>query len=107
MTEIGSELFPWLPVRWIGSIKYDTRGKLPRLNVPVLIMHSRSDGLIGFHHAERNFAAANEPKMFLEIEGEHNDPVLDAKTFVPGVEKFWGIVAAREPKPAKRVSGNA
>lgn len=92
MTEIGAEVFPWLPVRWLSTIKYDTRTKLPRLKIPVLIIHSRTDGLIGFHHAEKNFEAANEPKMFLEIEGEHNDPVLDARTFVPGVEKFWQLV---------------
>jgi fermentation-respiration switch protein FrsA (DUF1100 family) len=96
MTEIGAELFPWLPVRWLSSIRYDTCAKLPRVRVPVLVMHSRTDGLIGFHHAEKNFSAANEPKMFLEIEGDHNDPVLDARTFVPGVEKFWALIAEHE-----------
>ena len=67
ITDVGSELFPWLPVRWIASIKYDTRGKLPAIKVPILLMHSRADGLIGFHHAEQNFAAANDPKLFWEI----------------------------------------
>jgi hypothetical protein len=33
--------------------------------------------LIPFSHAERNFAAANEPKSLLEIAGEHIN-VLDA-----------------------------
>jgi fermentation-respiration switch protein FrsA (DUF1100 family) len=88
MTEIGAELFPWLPVRLIGSIKYDTCAKLPRLKVPVLVMHSRGDGLIAFHHAEKNFAAANEPKTFLELQGDHNDIVLD-HTFTSGLERFW------------------
>ena len=93
MTEIGAELFPWLPVRWIGSIKYDTRAKLPRLKIPVLIMHSRTDGLIGFHHAEKNFAAANEPKLFVELQGNHNEPVLD-REFREAVERFWGMIKA-------------
>src|SRR5437867_4259452 len=52
ITEFGAELFPWLPVRWIGTIKYDTCAKLPRVKIPVLVMHSRGDGLIAFHHAE-------------------------------------------------------
>ena len=56
--DLGAELFPWLPVRWLGSIQYDTISKLARLNKPVLIVHSREDTLIRFHHAERNFAAA-------------------------------------------------
>src|SRR5437899_1539482 len=50
ITDIGSEFFPWLPVRRLGTIRYDTFGKLPLIKVPVLVMHSRMDGLIGFHH---------------------------------------------------------
>lgn len=70
---VGAELFPWLPVRRLCTIQYDTLSKLPRLKVPVLILHSRSDTIIGYHHAERNFASANEPKVFCEIQGDHND----------------------------------
>jgi fermentation-respiration switch protein FrsA (DUF1100 family) len=69
--EIGSELFPWLPVRWLHRIRYDTVSKLPRIRVPVLILHSRQDNLISFRHAERNFAAANSPKSLVEIAGSH------------------------------------
>jgi len=71
--DIGAELFPWLPVRRMHSIHYDTVGKLSRIRVPVLIAHSRADSLIGFHHAERNFKAANAPKYLLEIAGSHTD----------------------------------
>lgn len=87
--DIGAELFPWLPVRWIHSIHYDTVGKLPRINVPVLIAHSRKDGLIGFHHAARNFQAANEPKQLLEIAGGHID-VLEAgrDEYLAGLDRF-------------------
>jgi len=70
--DVGAELFPWLPVRLISSIKYDTIHKLPGLKVPVLILHSRQDELIQYRHAERNFAAAHEPKYFCEIHGDHN-----------------------------------
>jgi hypothetical protein len=43
------------------------------MNVPVLVLHSREDALVRFTHAERNFAAANEPKWLREIAGDHND----------------------------------
>jgi fermentation-respiration switch protein FrsA (DUF1100 family) len=85
---LGSELFPWLPVRWLGTIKYDTLSKLPRVTVPVLVMHSRRDSLIGFQHAERNFAAAREPKLFAELRGDHNDPVWEEPAYVAAVGKF-------------------
>src|SRR5215468_6570765 len=92
--DIGAELFPWLPVRLMSSIKYETCKKLPRLRIPVLVMHSRVDGLIGFHHAQRNFALANEPKLFWEINGNHNDPVSDSKHFTEGINKFLQMVEA-------------
>src|SRR5688500_2852604 len=70
--DVGSDLFPFLPVRLMGSIRYETVKKLPRIKVPVLVMHSRGDDFIRFCHAERNYAAANEPKVFWEIHGSHN-----------------------------------
>ena len=68
IAEIGADLYPWLPVRWLHHIHYDTLSKLPRIRAPILILHSRGDRLISFRHAERNFAAANAPKALIEIE---------------------------------------
>jgi len=88
--DIGSELFPWLPVRRIIRIKYDTVHKLPRLKLPVLVAHSRTDDLIGFHHAEENFQAANEPKMFWELRGDHTSTIEDGREqYLAGLEKFF------------------
>jgi fermentation-respiration switch protein FrsA (DUF1100 family) len=57
-----------------------------------MIMHGRQDELIGFHHSERNFAAANEPKCFWEIKGEHNDPLADRPQFLQGLEAFLKVI---------------
>jgi len=88
MPEIGAELFPWLPVRLISTIKYDTRAKLPRIRVPALVMHSKTDDLARFHHAEKNFAAANEPKFFCALRGVHNEAVWTQPEFREAIEKF-------------------
>ncbi len=95
--EVGAELFPWLPVRWLSTIRYDTRSKLPRLHVSVLVMHSPADGLVRFHHAKDNFAVANEPKLFWELKGDHNNPLADPERFIAGVEKFLGMIEAHRP----------
>ncbi len=92
--DIGAELFPWLPVRWLATIKYETCLKLPRLQIPVLVMHSRSDELVPFHHAEKNFAQANQPKLFWELTGSHNDPLSEPRHFTAGLEKFLQLRAA-------------
>jgi pimeloyl-ACP methyl ester carboxylesterase len=98
--DIGSERFPWLPVRRLHSIHYNTLAKLPRIKVPVLVMHSRGDLYIGFHHAERNFAAANEPKMFWEIYGTHMGMLdADRKRYLEGLDRF---LSTHLPQNGKR-----
>jgi hypothetical protein len=82
--DVGAELLPWLPVRLISTIKYDTRAKLAHLRVPVLILHSREDELIRFHHAEENFAAANEAKFLIELRGGHNDMLWSSRPAMLG-----------------------
>ena len=88
VTDLGAELYPFLPVRTLGSIRYDTRSKLPRIRVPVLVLHSRADSMIPFHHAERNFSAANEPKFLCELTGDHNDGIVDRAKFIAGIEQL-------------------
>ena len=99
--DLGAELFPWLPVRWIGRIRYDTQSKLPRLTVPVLILHSREDELIRFRHAEKNFAAAHQPKQLREIKGGHNDGVWTSRNAVlESVRDFLPALAGRFGTPS-------
>ena len=102
IVDLGAELFPFLPVRRLAKIRYDTVGKLPLIKVPVMIMHSHGDRLIGFHHGERNFAAANEPKLFCELKGGHNDPSMDPKGFIGGIKRFLRLVEKREAEEPTR-----
>lgn len=97
LVEVGTELFPWLPVRWISSIRYDTCARLPLIQVPVLIMHSREDDLIRYAHAERNYAAARAPKLLVELQGGHNEALLDRAAFVGGVSRLLEACAAGAP----------
>jgi fermentation-respiration switch protein FrsA (DUF1100 family) len=98
--DLGSEIFPWLPVRTLGRIKLATRDKLPRVRVPVLVLHSRADTIIPFHHGERNFAAANEPKLFHELNGDHNDGlVVDRDAFSRGLGEFIQLIGRQPDQP--------
>jgi uncharacterized protein len=92
IADIGADLFPWLPVRWLAHIKYDTLSKLPNIKAPVLVMHSRADRLIRFGHSKKNFAAANQPKLFCELVGDHNDPLTNRTQFIADFEKFLALI---------------
>jgi fermentation-respiration switch protein FrsA (DUF1100 family) len=106
MPDLGVDLYPWLPVRWMARIKYDTLSKLPRVTAPVLVMHSRADSLIRFRHSERNFAAANEPKLFCELVGDHNEPLTNRTQFIADIERFLKLIEARQA-PAGRLSSTS
>lgn len=100
--DIGAELFPWLPVRLLSRIKYDTLNRLPHIACPVVVLHSRADTTISFSHAERNFAAAREPKAMVELDGEHNDSLLaNRAAYVAGAEKLvqFAEAGARPKRP--------
>ena len=71
--DLGQQLYPYLPVRWLASIRYDTRENLRKVAAPVLIAHRAEDEIVPFGHGRALFAAANPPKQFLELAGGHND----------------------------------
>src|SRR5665811_1933325 len=71
--DLGQQLYPYLPVRWLVRIRYDTRANLRKVAAPVLIAHSPEDEIVPFGHGRALFAAANPPKQFLELAGGHND----------------------------------
>ncbi len=71
--DLGQDLYPWLPVKWLARIRYSTQDYLKAVSCPVLVAHSREDEIVPFRHAERLYAAAPEPKRFLELRGGHND----------------------------------
>lgn len=91
--DLGAELYPWLPIRWISRFSYASRETIARVRAPVLVIHSRDDEIVPFRHGERLFAAAAEPKQFLEIQGGHNDGFLSSGArYVEGVAAFLNTV---------------
>jgi fermentation-respiration switch protein FrsA (DUF1100 family) len=95
--DIAQDLYPWLPARWLSRLSHATRDYIKEVRCPVLVVHSRDDEIIPFHHGEAIFASANEPRTLLAIRGTHNDGfILDEDAYVGGLRKFL----AGLPKPA-------
>ena len=69
----GAEMYKFLPVRLLARINYDTLGRIDKLRCGLLVIHSRDDEIIPYHHGEQLFEAAKQPKRFQEISGGHND----------------------------------
>ena len=71
--ELGQEVYPFLPVKWLARFRYATADFLKDVSCPVLVAHSRDDEVVPFRHGERLYAVAPGPKSFLELQGGHNE----------------------------------
>ncbi|MBI3724866.1 alpha/beta hydrolase, partial [bacterium] len=69
MTEMVRRAVPFLDPKDLVSERYDTVGKAPRLEVPLLVIHGTRDRTIPFSMGRAVFDAAPEPKRFLEVPG--------------------------------------
>src|SRR5262249_47181028 len=90
--DAAADAYPYLPVKGIAAVQFNSRERLRRLHLPVLIAHSTEDRVILYHHAEELFAAANPPKKLLTLKPMRDDglgghqhalydqPVLAAQT---------------------------
>lgn len=100
LAALGAELYPWLPVRWLLRYRYPSAANLERVRAPVLVIHSRDDEIIPFHHGRALHAAAREPKQLLELNGSHNDGFyLNREYYARGVQAFLRILSP-EVNPA-------
>lgn len=87
--DVGARRYPFLPVHLLSRFQYSTREHLRAVSAPVLLTHSPQDEIIPFEHGRALFAAANEPKSFLEIDGGHNGGFLQSgKTYTDGLDNF-------------------
>ncbi|PVV16849.1 MAG: alpha/beta hydrolase [gamma proteobacterium symbiont of Ctena orbiculata] len=71
--DMAAELYPWLPVRWLAKYQYNTMQRIVTINSPVMVIHSRNDEIIPFHHGRLLFEGANDPRRFVELSGDHNN----------------------------------
>ncbi|MCS7293720.1 MAG: alpha/beta hydrolase [Gloeomargarita sp. SKYBB_i_bin120] len=87
--DIAKGLFPYMPVDWLAQFQYNNLERIQQIHVPVLVIHSPQDEIIPFDHGKRLYAAANEPKFFLQIQGDHNEGFLDSlPVYEAGIRQF-------------------
>ncbi len=76
--DVASERYPFVPVSWLMQDQFLSRERIRDVHMPLLIIHGDRDSVVPFHHGERLFALANEPKTFIRMPGsEHNTLTRD------------------------------
>ncbi len=90
MPEVAAELYPLLPARLLMRCRYPVRENLRKVRCPVLVVHGREDELIPYRHGQALFEAANEPKVFMDIEGRHYDGhIASGRRYFEGLAAFY------------------
>lgn len=96
-TDLAAELYPILPVRLMMKFEYPTLQHLKKNTAPLLVLHSKDDGLIPFHHGRELYQHAPEPKSFFEMGGSHgNGHVLSGKGYIEALDQFLRTVLPGE-----------
>ncbi len=74
MPDVAAHHYPWVPVRLLMKTKFDSAAKIGQYHGPLFQSHGDRDSIVPIESGRRLFAAANEPKQFLVLEGgDHND----------------------------------
>jgi fermentation-respiration switch protein FrsA (DUF1100 family) len=72
LVDIARRLYPYLPVGLLCRDRFESLKEIPQVRCPTLFFHGTYDGLVPLEDARRLFAAAPEPKQFIETPGHHN-----------------------------------
>lgn len=88
------EEYPYNPLRLILWHRFDNAAKVPRIQCPILFIHSPDDEAIPIEHARTLYELANEPKQFLEIRGGHNSAYVASRPhYEEGLRAFLGSLS--------------
>jgi len=99
--DLARKYYPIFPVRLLARIQYDNASRLPTVDCPVLIVHSRDDELIPIDHGRALFDLAREPKSFLELRGDHNAAfMLSGQHYRQGLADFVSRLDTSASAPA-------
>lgn len=99
----ASELYPWLPIRWIASHRFASREAIAEVGSPLLLLHARDDQVIPFAHSERLLALARPPKRLVALTGGHIVPnERDRARYEGALREFFAAIFG--PVPTGRTS---
>ena len=89
LVAIGARQYPWMPIRLVMRNPFESILKVPKIDAPMLFLHSADDELIPIEEGRRLFDAAREPKQFVEIAGGHTRPAeVDAPRMFGAIRAF-------------------
>jgi fermentation-respiration switch protein FrsA (DUF1100 family) len=104
--DLGAAVYPFLPVRLLARLRFDTRAAVARLRGPLLVAHSRDDEIVPFAHAQRLVEAAAGHRELLEMRGGHNEAFFFARPeWAAALARFLDAQLPPEGAPSGAAAG--
>jgi pimeloyl-ACP methyl ester carboxylesterase len=76
MVEMGQLEYPFVPVAWLLSERFDTAGKLARLDLPMIFVHGTADEVVPVAMSEQLYRAARRDRQLVLVEGATHEEAL-------------------------------
>lgn len=91
-------------VRLLPFDKFNNLSKIQGVHCPVLVIHGTQDSVINISHGRELFAAANDPKQALWVDGaNHNDvPYFAGNRYTDSLKEFAQLVQRRQQERVPR-----
>lgn len=88
--QMAKHQFPIFPTQLLVRHRFDNLNKISRITVPTLHIHSPDDSIIPYEQGRQLYDAAQGPKTFIDLEGDHNEGYyLTGKRYTDGLDAFF------------------
>jgi len=79
ISDMAQTVLPGISRLLVLRFKFDNQATIRLVHRPVLFLHSPDDDIIPFKQGQKVFLAANEPKHFIHLRGDHNNGFLQSQ----------------------------
>ncbi len=93
VVDIAAARYPFFPVRLLDSDPFDTIDLVPKIRIPVLILHGTDDRTVPFAMGERLAKAFGKEAVLVPLPGVGHD--ISSETILPIVRRWLSAEAAR------------
>jgi len=90
MEDAAKNIYPWLPVKYLLKDKYDSKAKIKKIKIPILIMHGKKDRIVPFRMGKRLYDLANETKFSFFTDNDDHMMEFNEK-LLKSIEDFLGV----------------
>lgn len=91
--EVAAERYWYLPVYQLMKDQFLSETFIKKVKAPLLVLHGTDDRTIPFRFGERLFAAANEPKQIIRVEGSGHPVIFRTQSIVEYANFFKAVYA--------------